>query len=68
MKTGIVGMAGLGAIGAMGNLPGMPEQASGISSIAAAGVTLGMVGGLVDISQNIMPKEKKGKKTFDIKW
>lgn len=59
MGVGITGMAGLGAMGAMSSLPGMPKEAAGVSRIAGVGVQLGAIGGLVQITKNIVPQTKK---------
>jgi hypothetical protein len=79
IKGGIVGMGGLMVMGAMQNMPGMPKQAAGVTSIVGAGVTLGMVGGLMDVTKNILPEQSSAKqisadkpagssKTKKIKW
>ena len=63
MGVGITGMAGLGAMGTMSKLPGMPTQAKGLIPIAGVGVQLGAIGGLVQVTKNILPEQKTSKKT-----
>ncbi len=46
MKLGITSNVGMFAIGSMGSMSGMPKAASGITTIAGAGLTLANVGQL----------------------
>jgi hypothetical protein len=63
MGLGIGGMAGLGAMGAMSNLPGMPAEAKGVMPLAATGVKLGMIGGMLHVAKDIVPEQKNEKHT-----
>ena len=61
--VGITGMAGLGAMGAMSSLPGMPKQAKTLTPIVGAGVQIGGLGAMLQVTKNIFPEEKQKKKT-----
>jgi hypothetical protein len=62
MNLGIGGMVGLGAMGAIGSLPGMPAESKGVQKIAGTGVQLGMIGGLLNVTKNIIPMDEPVKK------
>lgn len=62
MGLGITSMAGLGAMGAIGSMPGMPAEAKGVQKIAGIGMQLGAIGGLLNITKNILPEEETKKK------